>query len=81
MVSRLKILVPQGEGRAELSAALKQYWKELREYQFSSVVLLPQEDIGRIWCYQILNMWEKERLLPHLGINLSAEDEDHRIIE
>ena len=56
-MSRLKILVPQGEGKAELSAALKQYWKELREYQFSSMVLLPQEDIGRIWGYQILSAW------------------------
>lgn len=57
MVSKLEILVSQGEGRAELSAALKHYWKELREYQFSSVELLPQEDIGRIWCYQILSVW------------------------
>ena len=51
-MSRLKMLVPQGEGRAELSASLKQYWKELREYQFSSVVLLPPADIRRVWSYQ-----------------------------
>lgn len=81
MVSRLKILVPQGAGRAELSVALKQHWKELREYQFSSVVLLPQEDTGRTWCYQILSAWaigngEKVSLLPHLDINSSAEDKD-----
>jgi len=53
-VSRPEILTSHGEGSAELSAAPKQYWKELREYHFSSVVLLSQEDIGRIWGYQIL---------------------------
>lgn len=81
MVSRLRISFPQGEGRVELLAAPKQYWRELRDYQFSSVVLLPQEDIERIWGYQILNVWaiwngEKERLLPHLGINSSAVGKD-----
>lgn len=56
-VSRPEIFTSHGEGSAELSAAPKQYWKELGEYRFSSVVLLLQEDIGKIWGYQILNLW------------------------